>query len=419
MALKQRMIVRMAYICALVCAASTGSMYAMNLLRPYDTLLRPDRPKDGCFQGVFYAETDIDTRVFNTCGDRVDPLRYLVCEFDALAMLDGFAVDSPIGQKRIMVDANDNGVRGHLIPFCNVRMPFAGAYAARFFHDDHWEFSAYIPVYVMELRNVHFDDLTPNVDAQDKRVHEFLTDTLAQNVLELGGLDIGPWRRGGLGDIVLFLEWFSNYPQVKPFLRNVQLYFRGGVGLPTGKRVDEDKLLAFAFGSDGGVSVPFGGGLDLLFGRNVQGGVGIMLTHTFGSTRCRRIKTSVNQTEPLLLAKASAYKDFGLTQLFNIYLQFREILWGGAFKVAYQYVKHGDDELSLNTNEFSAGVANTAFALRQWTMHHIILDASYDFGVLMQDPVVTPRASLYLRLPFNGRRAILNGMIGGTISFEF
>lgn len=398
---------------------------SMNLLRPYDTLIRPYPPspkpdRSVWWQDFFIGEGGVSSKGFNGDAHHVDATRIWQCTQDSLAMLDGFPDDSDIGKKRIEVDANDDGTRGHFLVDGDLDTKFAGAYALRAFFLKSWSVSAYLPFYVQELKNVSWCDQTKDLSPEDSRVKQLLTNDIVANVCELGDLDIGCWKRRGVGDLTLMLEWFNDFLQAKPLLRNVRVHWRVGVGLPTGLRQDENKILALPFGNDGAFSIPFGFGLDMTFIFHMRLGFNVDLMHTFGNTRCRRVQTAMNQTDLLLLQTVEAYKDFGLTQYFSLYAQEYQ-MWGGeSLLVGYEFTKHGQDQLCFNSDLFDTTTANMAQHLQEWTMHQLILRADYDFGVHMSpDSIIVPRISLYARLPFNGKRVATNSTVGATLAIDF
>ena len=155
------------------------------------------------------------------------------------------------------------------------------------------------------------------------------------------------------------------------------------------------------------------GGSNVLLGNCFKAGFDVQLLHLFGNTRERRIKTAVDQTNLLLLAKTKAYRDYGLTQRFNLFMQAYHVFGGLSFLAGYQFLKHGEDHLALNSCEFSSSIANSAAYLDEWIVHSIELNLHYDFNVdLCQDSCFAPQASLFARIPFNGKRAIAFTTVG-------
>lgn len=401
----------------------SGVSHGMNIVNsmwPYDTLIRPTFNNERAWQLAFYGEGGFhNAQGFNNDGEIVNPLQIWDRQQNALAMLEGFPKESPISQLRAELLDSDNGIRGRFNVCGEFQMPYNLAFAARFFFANDWSLGLYLPAFQMKLKDIHFQDLTPDVDNLDKLVHRLLTDNLAENVRQLGCLDLGPWTRSGVGDLVLLLDWFRDFYQNKPFLKCVRVNWRLGIGFPTGLREDENLLFAVPFGWDGAVSMPFGLGIDLTLGSHFKGGVDVQLTQIFGHTRQHRIKTDLQQTELLLLQKTCAFIDSGLVQRFNLYVELFRIVKGLSFEVGYQYLKRGENEIALKTQEFSTNIANTSPRLDSYTMHHMIPRFIYDFGVHMPEGRTRPELNLYARLPFNGRNVALVPMVGAIFSVDF
>ncbi len=396
------------------------AMNIVNTMWPYDTSIRPTFNNLHWWQIAFYAEGGFhNAKGFDSEGSVANPLRIWNCQQNALAMLEGFPEGSIIDQFRAALLDSDNGIRGRFIVDGDLQLNFSTAFAANLYFANDWRIGLYLPVYKMTLKDVTFIDQTPNVDNLDKLVHELLTDNLAQNVRELGCLDIGGWDRAGVGDLTLLVEWFRDFKQHKPFLKNVRVNWRWGIGFPTGLRENEDLIFAIPFGYDGAISMPFGLGLDMTLGKNFKCGMDVQLTQIFGHTRTRRIKTDLEQTELLLLEKTKVFKDSGLVQRFNLDFEFYRFLKGLSFKVTYQYLKQGDADYSLKTQEFSTNIANTSPRLDNFTMHHMIPKFTYDCGYHWPEGRVRPELGLYMRLPFNGKNVALFPTIGGVISVDF
>lgn len=395
---------------------------AMNLLSPYDPLIRPYYYDDDRYrtQWALFGETGVNTKSYNEDGCVNNPLRIWHDEQNALTMLDGFCSDTEIGQLREKLNVDDDGVRGHFRVCGDLDLRAAAAFSGRVFFFNGFTLSVHVPVYAMELKNVVWTDLTADSqNPQDLLTKQCLTNDIISNVSNLGDLDITGWQRSGLGDITVLLEWFRDFPQHRPFLQNARLNWRVGLMFPTGKRWDEDKLMAVPFGHDGGGAIPFGLGLDLTFGRYVRGGIDVELTHIFSNARDRRIKVDRDQTELLLLQKAHANKDFGLLQRFELYVEFYKVLYGFSTKIGYQYFKKGEDELSLFNPNFSNEIANTAEKLEDYTMHNLVINAWYDFGVHNEDMRVRPELSFFARIPFNGKRSVQHTIVGARLSLDF
>ena len=276
MTCRKKIVLSITLISLALTSNAVRAMNIVNTLWPYDTLIRPTFNNQRAWQLAFYSEGGYhNARGFNDDGDIVNPLQIWNRQQNALALLEGFPADSPISQLRAELLDCDNGIRGRFNVCGNVQMNFNTSFAARYFFAVDWSIGLYLPVYQMKLKDIHFQDLTPNVDNLDKLVHRLLTDHLAENVQQLGCLDIGPWKRDGVGDLTLLIDWFRDFYQNKPFLKCVRVNWRTGLGFPTGLREKPNLIFAVPFGYDGAVSMPFGLGIDLTLGSHFKCGVDV------------------------------------------------------------------------------------------------------------------------------------------------
>ena len=330
-----------------VCGVGVSSaLPPINLLQPYDTLLRPFYSPGRTFQAFALAEWGLADQGYDGDSGKVDVMQIWQCQQRAVEMLKGFKPTTAIGMKGMKIEdalkKDPDGLAGRHDVTADLKLDFGGAVGVRGSCFPGFVFSAYLPIYVFKLCRVKWVDLTTN-----EKVKTELTDELFKNVRELGGLDLRGWQRAGLGDLGIFVDWFNDFPQARAVLRNVRVNLRVGATFPTGRCADEYKLFAFEFGNDGSVAMPFSFGIDLMMAPCIMAGFDVQLTHTFGNIRERRVKTDFDQTELLLLHKTDAYKDYGLTQQFNLYVSTYKICHGMTAKIGYQYLKHGEDILSL------------------------------------------------------------------------
>ena len=399
----------------------TVPLFAMNLLlRPYDTLLRPIIHLDRTYELSVWIETGIHrAKGFDASNGSVDVLSIWAPNQNALTMLYGFDAKSPMTQLVNALDASDNGIRGHLKFNSALHLDFGSAIGARWFFLPHAWFTAYLPFYKTRLET-SFIDLTPTITPADIRVKNLVTNNIHQLVHSLANLNLSGWQRTGLGDLNVLVEWLFDFPQPRPLLKNVSVDGRVGFTFPTGLRADPDKVFAFAYGYDGAIGIVYGGGLAVQLGTCFKAGFDVQLLHLFGNTKERRIKTHSNQTDLLLLAKTKSYKDYGLTQRFNLYLEAPQFWNGLSFLAGYQFLKHGQDSLQLETCQFSNTIANTAVSLEEWIVHSLEFNLNYDFNTYdCSSWPIAPQISLFARIPFNGKRAAAFTTIGVTVALDF
>lgn len=399
----------------------SSSLFGMDLTRLNEIPLEPTYHPGTWLQISTLGEAGIATRSYNGDGECVNSLRIYNKNQNALAMLKGFPSCSPISELLDEINATDDGVRGHFELCGDVKLDYSLAWAARYFISDYFSIAAYLPFYSMHLENVQWNDLTKDVTPADQRVKELLTNRLFDVVNQFGcGLDLGCWRRTGPGDLAIWVEWNRDFPQEKPFLKNVRLVCRTGLILPTGLKEDVDKIGALPFGNDGAVSLMIAGGLTATLGDYIQAGFDVELLHLFGNERERRIRVYPEQTTFLYLKKARTYRDWGLTQRFNLFLNVQNFYQGFSAKVDYEYMKHGEDTLSVADCNFSTTIANTGNNLDDWTIHMMIGKIGYDFACHLDEcaPVI-PQVWIYGKVPVNGSHATGFATVGAILSLEF
>ncbi|MBA3535641.1 MAG: hypothetical protein H0T84_03370, partial [Tatlockia sp.] len=237
---------------------------------------------------------------------------------------------------------------------------------------------------------------------------------------ERGNLSLNGWKRQGIGDLVAQGTWKLDHPQAKPFLRCVSTQLRFGLSMPTGLKQDEDKILAFPFGNDGSWGLQIAGGLDLLFAHRLRGGLDAEFLYLFGNTRDRRIRAGNGQTDLLFFNKNCAFKEYGLGQQYNLYVEAFDLLGGLSVKLNYQYLKRNEDKLYVRNDGIdSVGLVNNAQSLQNWTAHSFIVGLNYNFCQPCSPWPVEPYVSFWYKHGFNGKNALLANTIGASVTANF
>lgn len=358
------------------------------------------------------AEGAFDAVAHNTLGNSVNILQIWQPNQDTLTMLRGFDANTQIGNLvSILNSANDDGVRGHILPSAKL-----SGYRLNFMLRHKLPFNLtgniLVPVIGMKLSNVSLIDQTKNISFTDQLVKTNLTDNLAQVVYNLGDkLDIdNGWNKNGLGDIEVVLGWRKSFKQVKPILKNVKLGIYSGLSLPTGVLADQDKLFPIPFGNDGAVGIIFGGNIELQWWKHLRFGIVPNFLYQLPHSRNRRVKTDIDQTDLFLLAKTDTLKEPGFTQQYALYLEGYKLFNTLNLRTTYEYIKHNQDTLNIFNQTYTSQIANTAISLQEWTMHNMIFSLAYvgDFT-----------ATVYYKQPFNGKNSIQSKILGATLDFYF
>lgn len=359
---------------------------------------------------AFQADDD------DQCPDwrkRCNVLQLWQDEQNALAAVKGNDAGTNLGQFAQLFNMDDdNGTHGHFIPCGKLQL---NSFLASF----QWclrpncNIGLYVPVYWGSLKNVTWREKNNHVTYEDNLVPHMIT-----ALEKLGGMNLYGWQRSGFGDIVGLFSWLQDFPQNKIILRNVRTGLRGGLNFPTGKPEGEDQLLAIPFGWDGGAGFIMAGYLELTLDWRIRLALDVELMHLFGNTRCRRIKTDIAQTDLLFLTKATTYKEPGFTQHFTLFGEYVPSFMDGlSLRASYQFTKHMEDKLFLNTNQYDPVIVNSAESLQEWTTHSAVFQILYEH--FRPGATIQPSASFFVKYGFNGKRALLANTVGFTCGIEF
>jgi hypothetical protein len=395
-------------------------IYPINFFYPDDHPFKLQRQDDRDWQFSIYGESSLKVNGRDSCSNKTNVLQIYNENQDALAMIRGFAPDSEIGKfSQKFNNIADDLVRGHIC--LNADASYKAIFPIfRYYAPCNFTISVTVPFYWAHLKNITCCDLTENKTFGDMLVQADIVDNLDLLINNLGeGLTISNWKKSGLGDIWLVVDWIKSYYQPRrEVLKEVLLNLRAGLTLPTGRTQDIDQILSMPFGNDRSLGVIFGGEIQVTMWDLFILGVDAEYWHVFSANRCYRIKTDINQTEFLLLAKTSARKDWGLTQRYDIW---GELLVGCGFSLElwYQYFKHNADKYSFCESDYVESIANSAYSLKDWTAHNLIFLAKYNGAEKYVDADVVPQFVVFYRMPVNGYRSIQASTIGVSLALEF
>ncbi len=360
----------------------------------------------------FYGFQPDDEDMCQDWRKRCNPLQLWQDSQDALAAVKGNDTLSCNGQfAQIFNIDDDNGTHGHLIPHGNLELRSL-LFSYQWALQEHFNVGFFLPLYWGKLSNVSWTE---------KNNHTTLEDDLVPRIIaaleKLGNMNLYGWTRSGFGDATVLFSWLQDFPQAKSILRNVRTGLRGGLNFPTGKKEDINQLLAIPFGWDGGAGIIFDGYLELTLDWRMRLGLDVELMHLFGNTRTRRIKTDLAQTDLLFMTTACSYKDPGFTQHFTIFGEYIPHLVDGlTLRASYEFMRHNEDKLFLNTNAYDVLIANSAESLQDWTTHTAIFQILYEPQGAYK---ALPNISFFYKHGFNGKRALLANTIGFTLGLQY
>ncbi|MCF7799917.1 hypothetical protein K9M16_02885 [Candidatus Babeliales bacterium] len=410
---------------------STKNSFAMlrtNFYRPYDINFRmEDWPKTKFKLGV-NIETGSTHNAKDSSEHKTNVLQIYNSTESTLAMLMGGPVNTDAYDLANYFlaaygPALDDGVRGHLklngkfeqtefSLWAKYRLPNCAI-------PGHFDLSLYLPIKYLAIKNVSITDQTKSILNADLDVNNVLTDDIKTVAQNLGGLSLDSWSKTGAGDLTLMLGWFNDFRQTKEYLENVKISAKLGITAPTGAKKDINKAFSLPMDNDGAWAIPLGGGVDLDFVHRIRAGLEFEMLFSFDEKRTRRMKTDTNQTDFLLLNSGRATRSPGFAWKFNLFLQARRFLGGLSFMTAYQFLKHDDDKLTADSNDFSYNIINSAQSLHEWGFQNFIFQFNYDFFNECKKSWFKPQISVFAKLPVAGKRVINAYTFGGQFALNF
>lgn len=412
-------------VSCLVIASCTMS-YALppiNLFQPYDVLVKPQRPPlhtwdlmvgyEGAFHIRGYMEDEDFSGQHVICG-KGNVLQLWQKTQDAIAAFKGQPSTSEAGAQSQFFNINDdNRTHGIFCPHACLHIPVNMLFALQCCLPWNLTFGAYLPYRIAKL-----DDVIWREQATDVTFEQLTSPDLITKMETVGNMSLRGWKRQGVGDLMLQLEYYRHFPQAKPYLRNVGIDVRGGFLVPTGLKTDPDKLLAFPFGYDAGLGIMIAGRLELWYIHHLRLGIDVELLHLFGNNRQRRITTDPAQTDLFLLTKSSTFKDPGFVQHYTIYADLFQAWRGLSARLAYQYTKHNEDRYYPCAQGVNFTTVNDAESLQEGTTHSVIAALSYEWNRPL-NACWKPSISLFYKHGFNGKRALLVDSVSCVMSVAF
>lgn len=399
------------------------SIPPINIFRPSDRPLLPEPLPGVKYQFLSGDETSYKTQAFQEnfndfhsiyCPEperQVNVMRIYQDKQNLVAALKGVQSQTNVGQFLQKFNITDeNGASGIYTPSGKLSVPYNILLSYRQYFPHNLILAFYLPVLSMELKDVKWREISDSKYLEN-------TSNIYRTAKEYGDLDIGPWKRFGIGDFVAQGIFMADFPQKRPLIQNVRPQLRLAVTFPTAKRADVDKLLAFSFGNDGAWGTMTSAGLDVFFTPFFKAGFDCEFLFLFGNTAERRIKTNCDQTDFLLFTKLPAFESFGINQQFNLYTVAR---WRFLqFKLDYQYFKNHESKLYVFSNEVNPAIANSAEYLQDWSAHSFIFSVRCYFDDHISISAYKPAIFGFLKLGFNGERAILIDSLGLTLTSNF
>ncbi len=421
-------------ICSLQAVAST--LPPAGLFVPYDINIKQRKPGLRNWQAIFFGENSYHIQGYATdCIKeektfKVNPLQIYEPEQNIVSMYQGFdpsgnviqTITTPFTE---LLDSIAGGPGGGVSNFQNgIFKPTGKLSCAEFSLGTTYSFghcfyiNAFLPFYFAKLSHVHWNYKGDNILFADAKIQEELIDSFCQDSVTFFDLNVGGWKRKGIGDLAIITEWQRDFPQIqRKTLRNVQIDVRLGITFPTARECTNTIIMPINFGT-GTIGIPFGGGLNLNLANIVELGFSGQFWYYWSNEKIRRIKTFPTQTTLLLPTLANTQKDFAMIQNFNLHALVYSFCKRFALKGFYEYWRKGEDKLIPLNSNFNILTVNSDLSLAEETRHQFCLMLMYaphkdDFKR------VFPQFEFFWKTSFNGMRTIAASSYGAQFSLIF
>jgi len=416
-------------VIALFMTSSLTMAAPLGFLQPFNFMVEPEpvRPtyhaKDSTkLQWGVMTQLSFDTISFNENGDQVNALQIYEPTQNIFGLYQGTGTSDKASQFINSLAGGSgggvtNGQNGLFTPTGTFSGNQVAFFATYMFHANCY-FKIALPVYKIALSDVTWTYLGNSDTFAGQSIQTELINNFMSTTYDTFGLWLNNWQESGLGDLEMYLDYINDYPQGRPVLRNVRVHLRAGLTFPTQEK-QHNYLMEMPFGNDGSMTLPFGGGLDINLGRYFQCGFRGQFSYFWGNQAMHRVKTFESQTTLFLPQYMSVYKNYSLTQMFDLYVQAYNVTKGLSLKLAYEYYKSGPNTVSVNQPGFNELVMNSDWALAESTSHTMILMLSFDSLFLEKHDKIRPQASIFFNIPFNGSLITLANTVGLQLSLDF
>ena len=252
---------------------------------------------------------------------------------------------------------------------------------------------------------------------------DFLLENITQDPTKFlqstGGLSAEPWQAGGLGDPTVILRWNLNQKFTESTISDVNAHLYFGFSIPASKQKDEDKIFSLPLGNDGHWGIPFGGNFELAFISPIKMGLALDLLWLVAESRPRRVKTDLSQTSLLLLNKTMVRRKPGLTWRANWAIEGDHLWRGLSLRGGYELTMHHNDVLEINTEGYSAAIANSIGTVQSWYVTALTAAIRYDLSTEFAGAPMAPYVEGFLKFPISGQNVVNANSAGLQMVLRF
>jgi hypothetical protein len=230
-----------------------------------------------------------------------------------------------------------------------------------------------------------------------------------------------PSKQTGLGDLIMLWGWTRNFQQTE-VLDFVDTTIKAGVLLPTAPCKNEDYIFAIPLGYNGHFGFPFSFDMSLGLYGWFSAGFHAGALAFLDRNACKRIKTDINQSGILKLAKANVTVESGAIWDLGGYIKADHLGKGLSITLGYTFVSKQADHICSNTDcpppniLIDANIANHDETLQGWNMNTFHLFIEYDFN--RENYMFGPRVGFIYNVVLRGSNIFNNNIVGGTFGLD-
>lgn len=407
----------------------------LGMFVPYDINIKLKKPATGHFQCNVFGEKSYNVRGYATDSKEettslVNVLQIYEPAQNVISLYQGYdgsgsviqtmttpftqLLDSIAGGPGGGVSNLNNGIFKPTGTLSCGQLSFSSSYGA----GKGFYISAYLPFYFAKLTNTAWQYAGTNSLFSDQKIQQELITSFAQDAQKYFDLNIGNWNRKGLGDLTIMAEWQRDFPQQRPTLKNVQAMARMGISVPTSLSGCDTVIMPVAFGADGAVGLPFGGGISINLGNVCEIGFSGQFWYYWSNEKIRRIKTFATQTTLLQPILTKTYKEHSIVQNFNLHGIIYSFCKRFSLKGIYQYWRKGDDTLIPFSSNFNFDVVNSALSLKEETRHQFGVLLAYSPNIGEFEKYI-PQFEIFWKTATNGMRTAVASTYGAQLSLIF
>lgn len=283
-----------------------------------------------------------------------------------------------------------------------------------------------MPLRHMQIKNISYIDHSTTYSGGNKKYTDqdpdwidFINKTTFDDILKAYGLTgyKSGFSKVAIGDISIMAGYQHHFVNQSDLFEYLDLAIKAGVIIPTGALRNFSNPFSLPVGYNGHWGFPIS--LDALFWLSedicfgLYGGAIFFINKTYGNYP---VKTDEHQNGFIKLQRATVTEKGANIIDLGTYLKLDHFFKGLSAQVGYSFNYRAAQ--TLTSASYLIKNDNT---LKDWYMHVLHAQASYDLGVhgYFKNRRWQPRFGIFYDYPITGKRIFNTAMLGGTIGCDF